>query len=181
MNALAHCAEALWTAQANPLTDALATEGIDLLARGLRDCVGGGGDQAEARATTMGGAWLGGMVLASAGTALHHKLCHVLGGLGLPHAAVHATVLPEVTAFLAPAAPRAAERIAGALDASDAAGGLRELAAALGAQTTLADLGLTVEQTRVAAQLTAAAAPAFPRPASEDEVRGILLAAGARG
>lgn len=179
MNAIAHCVEAVWTDQANPLTDALAAEGIALLAQGLRDCVAGRGDQAAARATAMRGAWLGGVVLASAGTALHHKLCHVLGGLGLPHADVHAAVLPPVTAFIAEAAPASVRRVARALEAPDAAQGLSDLASALGADATLADLGLTARQARTVARLTAAVAPPHPRPATEADVLRILQAAGA--
>jgi len=30
---------------------------------------------------------------------LQHKLAHVLGGLGLPHAETHAIILPHVTRF----------------------------------------------------------------------------------
>ena len=41
------------------------------------------------------GAWLCGMCLANTTIALHHKLCHVLGGaFDLPHAETHAIVLP---------------------------------------------------------------------------------------
>jgi maleylacetate reductase len=36
---------------------------------------------------------------------LHHKICHVLGGVyDLPHAETHAVVLPYVVAFNVPAA-----------------------------------------------------------------------------
>ena len=58
------------------------------------------------------GAWLAGTVL-SAGTALHHKLAHVLGGLGLPHAETHAIMLPHVMRFNLDAAPEAKARPAG--------------------------------------------------------------------
>ena len=183
MNALAHCAEALWTAAANPITDALATEGITTLAAGLRAVVRDPAD-IDARALALRGAWLGGTALAVAGTALHHKLCHVLGGFGMPHAEVHAAVLPYVTEFLAPAAPDAVARIAGALGDADAVAGLLRLAADLGAADTLADLGLTAERADLAAELAAAAAPEHPRRPSTGETREILeraLVGAARG
>ena len=178
MNALAHCAEALWSERATPLTDALAGEAIGLLATGLTAALARPAD-AEARSWALRGAWLGGICLAGAGTALHHKLCHVLGGLGMPHAETHAAVLPEVTAFLAPAVPRALARIAAALGTADAVDGLRALRAELGLDATLADLGLRSDQVELVAELGAAASPRHPWPATRDDVLAILRAAGA--
>ena len=78
-----------------------------------------------ARATALAGAWLAGEAFA-AGGALHHKLCHVLGGMfDLPHAELHAALLPYTAAFLLPAAPEAGRRIAAALEAGDAGRGDR--------------------------------------------------------
>ena len=178
MNAVAHCVEALWTAAATPLTDAVATEGLALLAAGLRACVADPTDR-PARATALRGAWLGGIALASAGTALHHKLCHVLGGFGMPHAEVHAALLPEVTALFAPVVPGAAARVADALGDQDAASGLRSLARELEATQTLADMGLSARQAREAAALAAAAELSSPRAVTEAEILDVLLAAGA--
>src|SRR6185437_4454247 len=78
MNALAHCVEALWGPRAAPVTDACALEGIRRLAAGLRGAVARPLD-AAARASALAGAWLAGEAFA-AGGALHHTLCHVLGG-----------------------------------------------------------------------------------------------------
>jgi maleylacetate reductase len=178
MNAIAHCVEALWTAQASPFSDALAEEGMRLLAAGLPAAVADRGSRA-ARIDCLQGAWLAGMALAAAGTALHHRLCHALGGFGLPHAEVHAAVLPAVVELFAPAAPRAMARIARALGAADAAAGLRELATALGTTATLADMGLTAEQAGTVARLTADAAPTVPRPVDAADVLRVLAAAGA--
>jgi maleylacetate reductase len=181
MNALAHCAEAIWTAAANPVTDAVATEGIALLAAGLRGSVREPGDL-EARATALRGAWLGGTALAVGGTGLHHKICHVLGGtFGLPHAEVHAIVLPWVVDHYREAAPGALARIARALDAADAVAGLRELASDLGLSAGLADLGLREGDLDLAAELAAASAPRVPAPTSEGEIRAILERAMAGG
>ena len=133
MNAIAHCVEALWTERANPRTAAVAEEGIRILAAGLRLIVVEP-EGLEGRSRALAGAWLAGTALAEAGSALHHKLCHVLGGLGLPHAEVHAIVLPHVTAFNGPAAPEALDRVARALGAADAVAGLRELAGGWGSR-----------------------------------------------
>jgi maleylacetate reductase len=57
-------------------------------------------DDLEARGETLYGAWLCGTVLGQVGMALHHKLCHTLGGsFDLPHAETHAVVLPHAIAY----------------------------------------------------------------------------------
>ncbi|SFE32489.1 maleylacetate reductase [Blastococcus tunisiensis] len=173
MNAVAHCVEALWLAPANPLVGALAEEGLRELAAALPVLRRSPRDVAV-RGGALRGAWLAGTVLAAAGTGLHHKICHVLGGLGLPHAQVHAAVLPAVTAFLADAAPGAVARIRRSLGVADAAEGLWQLAADAGAPTSLADLGLAPEQVDEAADLVAQAGPAAPRRVTADDVRSIL-------
>lgn len=174
INAIAHCVEALWTPLSNPASDAIATDGIRLLAQGLRACIAKPKD-IDARATAQRGAWLGGMSLATAGTALHHKACHVLGGtFDLPHAEVHAAVLPAVTEFFSDAAPEAVASVARGLGTDDAVAGLRALADDLGVSSSLGKLGLTEKDTEYAAELIAAEAPAFPRPATVEDVRGIL-------
>ena len=67
-------------------------------------------------------AYLSAAAFASAGSGLHHKICHVLGGkYNLPHAQTHATVLPYVLAFNGPAAPDAERRIAAAFGSADRA------------------------------------------------------------
>ena len=100
-NALAHAVEAMWAPGRNPVSTAVAAEAVERLASGLRT-----GDPAE----LLCGAWLGSSAFAVAGSGLHHKLCHVLGGtFGLPHARTHAVVLPHVLAFNAPGAPDAVE------------------------------------------------------------------------
>lgn len=173
MNAIAHCVEALWTERANPVTDAVATEGIRRLAAGLRGVIRDPADL-DARAQALRGAWLGGTALAVAGTALHHKVCHVLGGFGLPHAEVHAVILPWVVDFFGPAAPEALARVARALDAGDAVGGLQQLGRDLGLSAGLADLGLDAAGADLAAELAAAVAPAVPSPAGQADIRAIL-------
>ena len=104
MNALAHCVEALYGPGANPVSSLLATHGAGLLWRALPRVVDDPADLA-ARSDALIGAWLGGSAMATAGVAIHHQLCHLLGGAyRLPHAELHAVVLPHAVAFVAPAA-----------------------------------------------------------------------------
>ena len=105
MNSIAHCVEALYSKDANPIISMMAEEGIRALAAGLPLVVK---DPAniEARSNALYGAWLGGVSLGAVGMALHHKLCHTLGGsFNLPHAETHTVLLPHATAYTASAAP----------------------------------------------------------------------------
>jgi alcohol dehydrogenase class IV len=83
------------------------------------------------------------MCLASTVMALHHKLCHVLGGaFDLPHAETHAIVLPHVAAYNGDAAPEAMRRVARALGADRAADGLHALLTSLDVPIALKDIGM---------------------------------------
>ncbi len=105
----------------NPIMDLMAVEGIAALGRALPVLRASAQDVA-ARGDALYGAWLCGTVLGNVGMALHHKLCHTLGGsFNLPHAETHTIVLPHALAYNAAAAPRAMERIAGALGGRSAA------------------------------------------------------------
>lgn len=182
MNALAHCVEALWGPRATPVTDAFAGEGMRLLATGLRRAVASPLDP-DARADALAGAWLAGESFA-AGGGLHHTLCHVLGGrFDLPHAELHAALLPYVARYLLPAAPAAGRRIAEALRVDDAAAGLFALQAELGAPGTLTELGLSLGDARTGAALAASQLPDRPRLPSGEELVRLLEDAvdGARG
>src|SRR5262249_40685869 len=113
MNAIAHCVEALWVPEATPATQAVAAEAGRRFGGHLKRAVADGTDR-EARSECLVASWLAGAAL-NAGTGLHHKLAHVLGGFGLPHAETHAIILPHVTRFNLPAAPEASQRLAAAL------------------------------------------------------------------
>ena len=112
MNAMAHAVEAMYAPNASPIAAAAADEAIRTLARALPSVVAAPRDL-DARALALRGAHAAAVALELAPMGLHHKLCHVLGGFGLPHAATHAALLPHVVAFNAPAAPEAMARIAG--------------------------------------------------------------------
>ncbi|WP_037065300.1 maleylacetate reductase [Pseudonocardia acaciae] len=177
-NALAHCVEAFWASGRNPISSLVAEEGIRALAAGL-PAVHRAPRDPGGRAELLYGAYLAGSALAVAGSGLHHKICHALGGAyDLPHAQTHAIVLPRVMAFNAPAAPDSARRIARALGVDDPAKGLRELSAELGIPAGLRTLGMTEDQVDEAAALVEPSVPATnPRRADRAALREIIHAA----
>lgn len=177
MNAMAHAVEALYASDSTPMTDLMAEEGLRALAGALPVLRQRPRDEI-ARSDALYGAWLCGAVLGQVAMALHHKLCHVLGGsFNLPHAEVHTVVLPQATAFNADAAPQAMARVARALGCSHAAQGLFDLARDNGAPVSLRALGMAEADLDRAADLAAAQPYANPRPvgpAQRDALRELL-------
>lgn len=140
MNAMAHAVEALYAQDGNPISSLMAVEGIRALKAALPRIVADPADP-DARADALYGAWLCGTVLGAVGMALHHKLCHTLGGaFGLPHAETHAILLPHTTAHNEIAA-RDKLLPAAALFGGCLGSGLYEFAEDLGAPNALRDLG----------------------------------------
>ena len=142
INAIAHAVEALYAQDRNPVISLMAEEGAAALARALPQIVEAPGN-VDARADALYGAWLCGACLGAVGMALHHKLCHVLGGaFNLPHAETHTIVLPHALAYNAPAAPEAVAALSRALGADDPSRALFDLAGRLGAKRALRDIGM---------------------------------------
>ena len=177
MNAMAHAVEAMYAANATEDTRVMAAEAARLLAESLPDVVTSGTDLL-ARSLAFSGAHLAGQALEAASMGLHHRICHVLGGtFGLPHARTHATVLPYVVAFNAPAAAAAMERLGHAIGNVDVAAGLAALDHTLGLDATLGELGLrTSDIDRAADEVTAAPYP-NPRTVTREDVCTLLAAA----
>lgn len=174
LNAIAHCVEAMYAADANPVTTLMAEDGIRALASGLPEVVARPHDLA-ARSACLYGAWLAGSVLGSCAVALHHKLCHTLGGmLNLPHAETHAIVLPHAVQYNAAAAPRVMARIATALGSDNAARGLHRLASRLQVPLALEQLGVRhADLARVADQAMRSPYP-NPAPLTRDGILHLL-------
>jgi maleylacetate reductase len=174
INSIAHCVEALYAREANPIISMIAEDGIRALAQSLPVVVKEPGNL-EARSQALYGAWLGGIALGSVGMALHHKLCHTLGGsYNLPHAETHTVVLPHAVAFNASAAPEAAARIARALGASSAPAALYDLAAALRAPLSLRELGMQAAALDEAAGIATQNPYYNPRPITREGIRAVL-------
>jgi maleylacetate reductase len=174
MNAIAHCVEGLYAQDANPIMTLLAAEGIRALSRSLPVIVQEP-QNLEARSDAMYGAWLAGTVLGNVGMALHHKLCHTLGGtFNLPHAETHTVVLPHAVEFNRHAATDALRTAAAALEVSDAAQGLYDLASRLGAPLALKDIGMSADGLDRAARLATKNPYYNPRPIEYSGIRQLL-------
>ncbi len=176
LNAIAHAAEALYAKDANPITTILAEEGIRSMADGLRQLNITPNDL-QARSTCLYGAWLCGLVLGNVGMALHHKLCHTLGGsFNLPHAQTHAVILPHAIAYNASSAPEAADRILKALGSDEVSAGtaLYDFSREVNAPLTLRELGLTESDLDAATDISLANPYWNPRPLDKQEIRHLL-------
>jgi alcohol dehydrogenase class IV len=177
LNAIAHAVEALYARDRNPIISLMAQEGIRSLAQALPRIKNDAHDVA-ARADALYGAWLCGTCLGAVGMALHHKLCHTLGGtFNLPHAETHAVILPHAVAYNASAEPQAMAQIARALGAQDAAAGLFELAGALGVRRSLRDIGMPQDGIDRAADLATTNPYWNPRPVEREAIRGLIARA----
>jgi maleylacetate reductase len=177
VNALAHAVEALYSPDANPLTDTMALDAIARLARGLRR-VTADPDDLDVRSDLLHGSWLAGTCLGAVGMGLHHKLCHTLGGsFGLPHAPAHTVILPHAMAYNAAAVPDVMRRVADVLGTDDAPGGIFDLIADAGGPTTLRELGLTETALPRVAELATQTPYPNPRPVTRDGIESLLRAA----
>ncbi|MCK1546586.1 maleylacetate reductase [Bradyrhizobium sp. 147] len=177
INAIAHAVEALYARDANPVTSLMAEEGIRALARAL-PAIAARSDDREARTEALYGAWLCGVCLGTVGMALHHKLCHTLGGtFDLPHAETHTIVLPHALAYNAPAVPDAIARISRAIGAADASQGLYDLAQRLGAKLALRDVGMPESGIGKAADLAVTNPYWNPRPLERAAIRDLIARA----
>jgi len=174
INAIAHAAEGLYAEDGNPIMDLAAEEGIRALAGSL-GAIRTDPRDLEARGEALYGAWLCGVVLGNVGMALHHKLCHTLGGsFNLPHAETHTIVLPHALAYNAAAAPAAMKRIARALGVSDAAQGAYDLARDNGAPVALRDIGMQREDLDRACEIALRNQYPNPRPLEPAAIRALL-------
>ncbi|MFF3950093.1 maleylacetate reductase [Streptomyces sp. NPDC001902] len=176
LNAMAHAVEALYAQDGDPLAFLTAGEALDALATALPAILRDPADT-DARAAALYGAWLAGTCLGTVGMALHHKVCHVLGGsFGLPHAETHAVVLPHVIAYNAPAAEAAMARIGRALPGADLdpATAVFDFAGGIGAPRALRDLGMPESGIGEAADLIVRDGYWNPRPVRRDAVRDLL-------
>jgi alcohol dehydrogenase class IV len=173
LNAMAHAAEALYAKDRNPLTTVLAQEGLAAFVRALPSVVANPYDLV-ARSETLYGAWLCGTVLGQVGMALHHKLCHVLGGsFDLPHAETHAVILPHAMAYNAQAVPD----LLAPLDTLLGPESLHDFAKRMGAPLALRDLGMKEEDLERAAEIATLNPYWNPRPVEKSAILELLKAA----
>ena len=186
MNALAHCVEACYAHDVNPLVPPVALEGIRRIVRSLPLCITNG-HNLDAREDLLTGAYLAGFSIANATMALHHGVCHVLGGrTGVAHGVLNSIMLPRVMRFNADAVPDvmnaiarnfppplAGEGIVGAVGATAA------LVATLPVPQRLRDAGVPEGVLgSVAAEAAGnSAVRANPKPVTEADLVGLLRSA----
>jgi len=178
MNALAHCAEALWAKQTDPITDALALDGARRLHRHLRTAYRQ--EDVASRGQVLVASCLAGTALGTVGTSIHHALCHLLGGMyDTPHALTHAIVLPYAVEFVRPAVPKAIERLAAAMGttAADLSATIWSLGLSVGTPRGLRAIGLTESDIRQAADAALAKGLTSPRALDRPGLRRLLQAA----
>lgn len=177
MNAMAHAVEALYARDANPLTDLIAEEAVRALAAAL-PAIAGDPQARVVRWQALYGAWLAGTCLGTVGMALHHKLCHVLGGsFDLPHAQTHCIMLPYVVAYNASAAQPAMTRLARALGNPDPAMALWTMVQTLGVPRSLGELGLPASALEEVVRIANQNAYWNPRPPDPAALMDLLLRA----
>ena len=178
LNALAHCAEALYVEGHNAAADEHALEGARLISDWLPRVVEDGGDR-EARAGLLRGACDAGAALAGSMLALGHAMAQALGGrYGLPHGAMNALCLPPALRFNAEVAPEAVSRFGAAVGSPDDPAGRVEALARLGGFERLRDFGVPEAELAdvAAAVVQRPGAKANPRPATPAEVEQLLRA-----
>jgi maleylacetate reductase len=177
MNALAHCAEALYVEGRNAEADAEALAGASLLASALPTVVADGEDR-EGRRELLEGAMHAGAALAGAGLGLGHAMAQALGGrYGIAHGAANAVCLPAALRFNEPVATAEIERFSKAVGGGDAAARVARLAA-LGGFRQLRDLGVPRDELDevAAATVERLGAKANPRQATQEEIAELLRA-----
>lgn len=173
LNAMAHAIEGLYAQDRNPVSTLMALDGLRAFRDSLPVLVKSPEDT-DARAEALYGAWLCGTVLGTVGMALHHKICHTLGGsFEMPHAETHAVMLPHTAAFNSEAAEQelaaAAELFGGSIG-----GGLWDFAKSIGAPLSLKDFGLVEADLNRAADIAVENPYWNPRPIDRTSIRTLL-------
>jgi maleylacetate reductase len=176
LNALAHCAEALYVQGRNDEADVHALVGAGLISNSL-PLVLADGHFVAGRRELLEGAMHAGAALAGAGLGLGHAMAQALGGrYGLPHGALNAICLPPALRFNMDVARAEIERFGEAMGRHDAVARVEELAR-LGGFALLRHLGVPKDEL---AEVAAAAAErggakANPRPSSPEQIEELLL------
>jgi maleylacetate reductase len=175
LNALAHCAEALYGPTRSTRGDRHAFCGARTISYAL-PLVLAEPRSLYARTRLLEGAMRGAWALGEAGLALGHALAQAVGGrTGLPHGALNAVCLPAALRFNALEVPDAIATLSEAMGTDDPIARVEELAR-LGGFTRLRDLGVAEEELDELGEIAASrpGARVNPRPASPAEAAGLL-------
>ena len=173
LNAMAHAAEALYAPDRNPIVSLMAADAIRALCLAL-PAIARNPDDRDARASALYGAWLCGAALGGTSMALHHKLCHVLGGsFDTPHAETHAILLPHTIGFNSAKAANLLAPISQVLGGTPGVA-LFDFAASLEAPTKLKDFGLGEAELERAADIAVKNPYWNPRPFDRASLLALL-------
>jgi maleylacetate reductase len=172
LNAIAHAVEALYAPDRNPVIELMCGSALLSFKEALPVLVEEPAD-IDARGHMLYGAWLCSTALGYASMALHHKICHTLGGFGLDHADTHAVMIPHTAGYNGKAVPALLAPVSAAFGGTPGAA-LHDFAQSLGAPMTLRELGLAEEDLDRAAELATRNPYANPRPFSPQEIRQLL-------
>ncbi|WP_170474095.1 maleylacetate reductase [Ruegeria arenilitoris] len=174
LNAMAHAVEGLYAKDKTPQTTQLAWQGLEAFSKALPLVVSNPNDL-EARETTLKASWACGAILGSVGMALHHKLCHTLGGsFGLPHAETHSIVLPHSVTFNEIVVAEQLAPVRYALGGDHAGQAIWKFARHLGAPMTLKGLGLREADLDHAAEIAVQNPYWNPREVTREGIRALL-------
>ncbi len=174
LNAMAHAAEALYAQDRTQATTQMALDGLRAFASALPKVLNDPNDLV-AREETQRGAYACGAVLGAVGMALHHKLCHTLGGsFDLPHAETHAIVLPHAIHFNAQEVPEFLAPIANILGHGAPGTALWQFAKSLDAPLSLRDLGMSETDLDRATEIALSKPYWNPREITASGIRALL-------
>lgn len=175
LNAVAHAVDGFWAPQVDPINSSMAVGALEILVPALRSLHQRHSDVGALERMQIG-CYLAAVAFASSGSGMHHKICHVLGGaFNLPHAQMHAILLPYVVEFNAPYAPEAAQRVARIFNRPHAPASLDLFRRELDVKMGLKDIGFAREDIQKAAELILSAIPSSnPRPATESDLTRLL-------
>ncbi|HEY4178015.1 MAG TPA: iron-containing alcohol dehydrogenase [Kofleriaceae bacterium] len=171
-NALAHSVEALYAHDATDEARRLAEASLQPLLDGIRAIAASPTDPAG-RLLALRGAAFASASLAGASMGLHHKLAHVLGGLGTPHARTHATLLPYTLGFNATAVPHVVKLLQLAGATHDPAAFIYDMQRSLGLTTSLRSLEVGDKLVTIADEVLATQYP-NPRPVDRAAITELL-------
>ncbi|KAM0184880.1 hypothetical protein ACHAPI_012340 [Fusarium lateritium] len=168
--------EALYADNSNPIINLMACEGVKALCEAL-PVLQADSQNNDARHKALYGSWLYGTCLGAVDMALHHKLCHTLGGsFNLPHAEFHVVVLPHALAFNVSSTPQVMAKLADALPESngDAVEGINALYRRLGIALSLQKLGMPADSIDKAAEIAVSNQYQNPRPLEQEALRELI-------
>jgi 4-hydroxybutyrate dehydrogenase len=183
MDAISHCVETFCSPKFNPVTDAIALDGLARAWTHIRDAVADGSNLAV-RSEMMMAALEGGLTFQK-GLGLIHALSHPLGAIEQPrlhHGTLNAVFLPHVLRFNMAACPRKMDRMAELLGVAGGGalpGAFAKLTADLGLPTRLRDMGVSLDQVLGYAEAAKRdhCCLTNPRPISVDDCRAVFEAA----